>query len=62
VGWRSEEGRGGPGGVGLGWLAVQGLGRGKGSGSARVEGEAGRGWAKSGAEPEFKKKLFSKFN
>jgi hypothetical protein len=37
-------------------------GRGKGSGPARVEGEAGRGWAESGAGPEFKKKLFLNFN
>jgi hypothetical protein len=37
-------------------------GWGKGSGSARVEGEAGRGWAESGAGTEFKKKFFSNFN
>jgi hypothetical protein len=37
-------------------------GRGKESGPIRVEGEAGRGWAESGAGPEFKKKFFSNFN
>jgi hypothetical protein len=65
VGRRSEEGRGrpvGPGGVSLGWPAGQGPGRGKGSGPTRVEGEVGRGWAESGAGPEFKKKFFLNFN
>jgi hypothetical protein len=33
-------------------------GRGKVSGPARVEGEAGRSWAESGAGPEFKKNSF----
>jgi hypothetical protein len=33
-------------------------GRAKGSGPARVEGEAGRGWAESRARPEFKKIFF----
>jgi hypothetical protein len=37
-------------------------GRGNGSGPAGVEGEAGHGWAESGAGPEFKKKFFSNFN
>jgi hypothetical protein len=65
VGRRCEEGRGrpvGPGGVSLGWPAGQCPGRGNGSGSARVEGEAGHGWAESGAAPEFKKNFFSNFN
>jgi hypothetical protein len=34
----------------------------KGSGPKGVEGEAGHGWAESGAKPEFKKKFFSNFN
>jgi hypothetical protein len=65
VGQRSEEERGRPvglGGVGLGWPIGQGLGRGKGSGPAEVDGEASRGWAESGAWPEFKKKFFLNFN
>jgi hypothetical protein len=33
-------------------------GRGKGSGPAGVEGEAGHGWAESGAGAEFKKNSF----
>jgi hypothetical protein len=65
VGRRSEEGRRrsvGLGGVSLGWPAGQGPRRGKGTGPTRVEGEAGRGWAKSGAGLEFKKKFFLNFN
>jgi hypothetical protein len=37
-------------------------GRGKGSGLAGVDGEAGCGWAVSGARPKFKKKFLSNFN
>jgi hypothetical protein len=61
VGRCSEEGRGRPkepSGVGLGGPTGQGPGRGKGSGLAGVEGEAGRGWAESGAGLEFKKIFF----
>jgi hypothetical protein len=44
------------------WVAARPNGRGKGSGQAKVEGEAGRGWAKSIAGTEFEKNFLSNFN
>jgi hypothetical protein len=41
-----------------GSLAVVAQKEGKESGPAGVEGEAGRGWAKSGVGPEFKRNSF----
>jgi hypothetical protein len=41
-----------------GSLAAVAQKEGKGSGPAEVEGEAGHGWAESGAGPEFKRNSF----